>query len=325
MKRNAENKRYLFIFSLILISYILNNGTGVCFGQQKYVATVNGQNLLEYDLQLSLNEIMPAGVFHGGFSSEKRAAQRPKALQRMIDKELLYQETLKRGMKADDKAINKHRDKLISKFGSLEKYIQVLKKNGLTDDRYVRTLKKIEMATEIIKIEVDQKASVSDAEALDYYSRNVKKYMRPSSIKLRHILISVKPNLSMEEKAGLKNKAEKLLSRIRTGEDMGQLARDYSDDRYRIKGGDYGFIHKGRLDPDLEKHVMKLDINQVSDVIQTRFGFHIARVEAARPASQLSFEDVSEKIKKQIFETRKKKLEQGLISRLRKNAEIIIH
>ena len=62
----------------------------------KPVAKVNDTVLTEADLEAALNEIMPAGVFHGGFSSEKRATYRPQAFEKMIDKELFYQEALKK-------------------------------------------------------------------------------------------------------------------------------------------------------------------------------------------------------------------------------------
>ncbi|NOX35071.1 MAG: hypothetical protein GXP56_15305 [Deltaproteobacteria bacterium] len=310
---------YIFCFLTFFLLY------NPCFAQTNAVADVNGVVLINYDLQVSLNEIMPAGIFHGGFSSEKRASYRPEAIEKMIEKELLYQETLKRGMQADTKAIKKFRDKIIDKIGSLEKYKKVLKKNGLTDELYIRSLKKNEMAKKILKIEVDNKAEVSNKEALEYYKKNFKGFMRPETIKLRHILISVKPNASAVERSKLKTKAKQLLSRIKAGEDMAKLARDNSDDMYRIKGGDYGFIHRGRLDPELEKHIMKLGLNELSNVIETRFGYHIARVEAIRPPTQLSYEQVSEKIKIKLSKIRKKKLKKAFISQLRKNAEIIIY
>ena len=64
---------------------------------EKPAAKVNETVLTEFDLQEALNEIMPAGVFHGGFSSEKRASYRPKAIEKMIEKELFCQEAVKRG------------------------------------------------------------------------------------------------------------------------------------------------------------------------------------------------------------------------------------
>ncbi|MCF6248763.1 MAG: peptidyl-prolyl cis-trans isomerase, partial [Desulfobacula sp.] len=116
-----------------------------------------------------------------------------------------------------------------------------------------------------------------------------------------------------------------LLARIKAGEDMAALARQYSNDRYRIKGGDYGFIHMGRLDPDLEKQLMTLEVNKISDVIETRFGYHLARIEEIKPPTQLSYEQAAKKIKIQLAEEKKKSLKKALISMLREKAKIVIY
>ena len=68
--------------------------------------------LTEADLEAALNEIMPAGVFHGGFSSEKRATYRPQAFEKMIEKELFYQEAVKKGLKVEEELTEKKEKEL---------------------------------------------------------------------------------------------------------------------------------------------------------------------------------------------------------------------
>lgn len=325
MENFMKRKWYDCLFFCFSLFFLLLPCQADGLSRGKPVANVNGMELVEYNLQVSLNEIMPAGVFHGGFSNTKREKYRSRAIEKMINKELLYQETLKRGMKPDSEAVDKIRGNLIRKTGGYKQYEQLLKKNGLTDSQYLRTLKKKELSKKILMIEVEDKAKVTDGEASEYYKKNKEKFMRPKSIRLRHILISVNPAAPVSEKNKQKDKAEKLYARIKAGEDMAALASENSQDRYRIKGGDYGYIHLGRLDPDLEKHIVTLKTNILSKVIETRFGYHIARIEDIRPPSQLSFEQVSGKIKKQLSEARKKDLEKALISDLRENAEITIY
>ncbi|MCF6246974.1 MAG: SurA N-terminal domain-containing protein, partial [Desulfobacula sp.] len=223
MKNNTKNiprAVFLHVFCFIAFFLLFQN---LGFAQTKPLANVDGIDLIEYDLQLALNQIMPAGVFHGGFSSEKRATYRPRAIENMIDKELLYQETLKRGMSFDAGSIKKARKTMIDKIGNLKKYKQVLKKNGLTDEHYIRNLKKDIMIKKILKIEIDEKSRISDKETLEYYTNNVKSFFRPKAIRLRHIMISVKPNAAVEEKNKLHKNAVQLLARIKEDEDMAAL------------------------------------------------------------------------------------------------------
>ena len=113
----AKTISYLILIFFISVSMPVSAAT-VTAGQ-KQVAKVNGTVLTEADLQEALNEIMPSSVFHGGFSSEKRASYRPQAFERMIEKELFFQAEIKKGIKVNKKAIKKRR--IVRSKGSVER------------------------------------------------------------------------------------------------------------------------------------------------------------------------------------------------------------
>ncbi|MFC1880295.1 peptidylprolyl isomerase [Thermodesulfobacteriota bacterium] len=288
----------------------------------KPVAKINDTVLTESDLQQALNEIMPASVFHKGFSSEKRAKYRPQAFEKMIEKELLYQEAVKRGMKIDDKIITAERDKTIKRLGGKKKFKAALKKAGLTDKQYQEKLKKKHLAKHLITVEVKDKAKASDEEVKAYYEKNKNKFMRPEARQLTHILISVKPNANAEERKLKRARAQEVIDKIKAGEDMSTVAWDYSDDPYRVKSGDYGLVHKGRLYPDLEKEVFQIELGRLSEIIETIHGYHVFRVEEVKVPEQLSLEDVHEKIQKELTEKKEKQLREALSTRLRGEAQI---
>ena len=288
----------------------------------KPVAKINDTVLTESDLQQALNEIMPASVFHKGFSSEKRAKYRPQAFEKMIEKELLYQEAVKRGMKIDDKIIKAERDKTIKRLGGKKKFKAALKKAGLTDKQYQEKLKKKHLAKHLITVEVKDKAKASDEEVKAYYEKNKNKFMRPEARQLTHILISVKPNANAEERKLKRARAQEVIDKIKAGEDMSTVAWDYSDDPYRVKSGDYGLVHKGRLYPDLEKEVFQIELGRLSEIIETIHGYHVFRVEEVKVPEQLSLEDVHEKIQKELTEKKEKQLREALSTRLRGEAQI---
>jgi len=116
-----------------------------------------------------------------------------------------------------------------------------------------------------------------------------------------------------------------VINKIKTGEDMSLLAWDYSDGPYRVKGGDFGLVHRGRLKPDLEKEVIKFEAGRLSGIIETIYGFHVVRVEEVKRPEQLSFEDASKIIKKAITKKREKQLMEALIKRLKAGASIEVY
>ncbi|HEX6046110.1 MAG TPA: peptidylprolyl isomerase [Pyrinomonadaceae bacterium] len=74
-------------------------------------------------------------------------------------------------------------------------------------------------------------------------------------------------------------KAEEVLKRARGGEDFGKLAAEFGSDGTKDKGGDLGWFGHGQMDPDFEKATYALKPGEISDIVQTRFGFHIIKLE----------------------------------------------
>jgi len=291
----------------------------------KPVAKVNGTVLTEADLEAALNEIMPAGVFHGGFSSEKRAKYRPQAFEKMIDKELFYQEAVKMGLKIDEEIIKAEREKTIKRLGGEKKVKAALKNAGLTDDQYREKLQKKHLVKRLIVVEVKDKAQASDEEVKAYYEANKKKFMRPEARRLKHILISVKPEATAEEWKAKKARAQEVIDKIKAGQDISKVAWDYSDGPYRVKGGDLGLVHRGRLYPTLEKEVFQLEPGRLSGIIETIYGYHVVRVEEVKPQEQMRLEDVYQSVQKELTEKKEKQIQEALTARLRENAQIEVY
>jgi parvulin-like peptidyl-prolyl isomerase len=291
----------------------------------KPVAKVNDTVLTEADLEAALNEIMPAGVFHGGFSSEKRATYRPQAFEKMIDKEIFYQEAVKIGLKVDEEIIKAEREKTIKRLGGENKFKAALKKAGLSDEQYRERLKKKHLVKRLIVVEVKDKAQVSDEEVKAYYGANEKKFMRPEARRLKHILISVKPEAMAEEWKTKKARAQEVIDKINTGQAMSAVAADYSDGPYRVKGGDLGIVHRGRLYPTLEKEVFQLEPGRLSGIIETIYGYHVVRVEEVKPQEQMRLEDVYPSVQKELTEKKEKQLHEALTAGLRGNALIEVY
>jgi peptidyl-prolyl cis-trans isomerase C len=291
----------------------------------KPVAKVNGTVLTEADIEEALNEIMPAGVFHGGFSSKKRDEYRPQAFEKMIEKELFYQEAVKNGLKVEEEVIKEERDKTIKRLGGKKKFKMALKKAGFTDKQYREKLKKKHLVKRFITVEVKEKARPTDAEIKDYYRRNKEKFMRPEARRLKHILISVKPEATAEEWKAKKDRAQEVIDKIKAGEDISTVAWDYSDGPYRVKGGDLGLVHRGRLYPTLEKEVFQLEPGRLSGIIETIHGYHVVRVEEVKPQEQMRLEDVYKSVQKELTEKKEKQLQEALTARLRANAQIEVY
>jgi parvulin-like peptidyl-prolyl isomerase len=136
---------------------------------------------------------------------------------------------------------------------------------------------------------------VSDEEIAKYYNEHKDKF---EEVRARHILISTQapppappgkddkdkkeaPKALSKEEA--KKKAQSILDRIRKGEDFAKLAEENSDDPgSKTKGGDLDYFPKGAMVPQFDQAAFSLPVGQVSDLVETQFGYHIIKVEDHR-------------------------------------------
>jgi len=124
----------------------------------------------------------------------------------------------------------------------------------------------------------------------------------------RHILIAVKSEDSPTEggldKAAARAKAEEALKRVKAGENFEALAKEYSTDPgSKENGGDLGWFGRGRMVPDFEKAAFALQPGQVSEIVESPFGFHIIKVEGRRNGDpQAAGQAVEQEKEKKLIE-----------------------
>jgi parvulin-like peptidyl-prolyl isomerase len=156
-------------------------------------------------------------------------------------------------------------------------------------------------ANAVLKREL--KINITDQQARQYYDENPQKFDIPEMLRIGHILISThdpqtKAELSAEQKAAKRKRAEEVLKRARAGEDFGTLAMAYSNDiRSRAKGGEYKFARGEDMAPEIEAVAFSMKTNQISDLITTAVGYHIVKLREKIPAHKVTLAEAMEDIK----------------------------
>ena len=136
-----------------------------------------------------------------------------------------------------------------------------------------------------------QRISVSDEELRAYYNEHIEVYRIQNRVRVNHILFKTigKTDAEVEE---IRKKAEEVLKKARHGAKFEDLAKQYSEDTTKDKGGDLGWIVQGQTVPEFEKAAFTLPPGSISDLVRTQYGFHIIKVMEHQAARTQSFEEV---------------------------------
>jgi len=154
---------------------------------------------------------------------------------------------------------------------------------------------------------VASKIAVTDADIKSYYDQNAARYAVPEQRRASHILILARKDESDEAKAAAKTKAEQILAQVRENpRGFAQLAKANSQDPgSAANGGDLGLFAKGSMVKPFEDAAFNLKQGEISDLVQTDFGYHIITVTGIKPAKARPLTEVKNEIetdiKKQLF------------------------
>ena len=169
------------------------------------------------------------------------------------------------------------------------------------------------LISRVIEDETKKSAPVSDDDVKSYYEQNKEAYMVPEMVRASHILTST-------EEDAIKAKGE-----LERGADFSAVAGEYSKDLTKDRGGDLGYFKKGQMIPEFENAAFGLSPGQTSDVIKTRFGYHIIRLTDRKPATYRSFEEVEDTVRTSIMRDRQRQSFDEFTKTLKDKAKISIN
>jgi foldase protein PrsA len=298
------------MFKILVSSIIIILFSVSAYADDVVVAKVNGATFTIKDLEAEVDRLIPQTTFHRNVPLEKRKFYYDKAIEALVNRELQYQDAVAKGIEIDKEKVNAQMENIRKRFKSPEEYKAALEKEGITDEKVRAQIEKEILVQNMVAKKVTEASKISEKNLKEYYEKNSSKFKQPESVKLR--LISAK-----DEK-----KAQDILARIKAGEDFGDLAYKMSEDDYRVKAGDIGYMHKGRMLPEIEETAFKLKVGETSDLIKAENNWFIIKLEDKKPEHQLSFEEVKDKLRKELEATRAQELKEAWITDLRAKAKI---
>ncbi len=149
---------------------------------------------------------------------------------------------------------------------------------------------------------VAKNETVSEEAVNAYFSAHQDEFSQPEERKASHILISLAADASGDEKRSAREKAENLLEQVKHDpERFAEIASEHSNDPGSASlGGDLGFFGRGVMVKAFEDKIFSMQLNEVSDIVETNFGLHVIKLTDIKEAKHQNLEVVREQIENKL-------------------------
>jgi peptidyl-prolyl cis-trans isomerase C len=240
------------------------------------VARVNGETIERWEVEAAVREITLANL-HPLPQAERDELMRA-VVDRLIDHHLASQAARARGVAATEAEVDADLREMRSEHANDRAFAERLATAGVSAEqlRHQRRLS-VDM-TKLVR--AASGAAIADAAINAYYRDNRDRFLLPEAVTASHILIRVNPDASAEQRAEARRKAAGIRDQILGGADFGRTARDLSEDSgTALSGGLVGTFPRGQMDPAFEAAAFSGKPGEISDLVETPYGFHIIRVD----------------------------------------------
>jgi len=287
------------------------------------VAVVNGSVITRKDFNREVGRIQRRFLRMGRpLTGSQLAKIKEVVLENLINNELLYQESRKSGIKADETAVNKQLDGLKKQFSSEAEFKRVLNRMNLSEADIKSQLKRGMAIQEFIEKQFGNRIAVSDKEARAYYDSYLDIFKQPEQVRASHIMIKVDPLADESQKTEARERLKMIQERLQRGEDFVVLARKFSQASSGARGGDVGYFTRGQMVKPFEDIAFALKPGEVSGIVKTRFGYHIIKVTDRKPASTTPYQDIKDTIKEYLRQDKVNKETKPFIEKLKGKAKV---
>ncbi|MCB5234792.1 MAG: peptidylprolyl isomerase [Candidatus Cloacimonetes bacterium] len=244
----------------------------------RIVAKVGTEIILLSDLQKQISQLASTGI-------DPQILYPENVLGQIIEQKLLVQKAKELNIAADEDAITKYAERYLndikSRYPSEADFQVELRKMNTTQRELLKFLadqiRENYLTEQLIEKYISSRIKITEPEMRSFYETSKDSLaVKPTTWELSLILREIRPSVETQER--IIAETETLLEKLKAGEDFAALAEEYSDCPSSQQGGDLGYFKRGMMVKPFEDAAFSLSINEISEIVQSNFGYHIIKL-----------------------------------------------
>ena len=288
------------------------------------VATVNDAVITQAEFDLEMGRVQERFRQSGRSPNQQELVQvREAILENLIARELLYQESKKKGFTGSEDEVKQQLGTLKARFPNEAEFQTALAKMNISEADLRSQIQQDITIRQFIRDTFVQEVTISDNEVKAYYDNNPDLFTKPEQVRASHILIKVEPQADKTQKARARKTLNTVQQKLQTGEDFGALAKEFSQGPSSSKEGDLGFFSRGQMVKPFEDVAFAMKVGAVSNIVETRFGYHLIKVTDKQPETKLAYVDVKERLEQHLKQQKVQQEISAYVDKLKVDAKVV--
>ena len=264
-------KKYYIVYTLLLSVFI-------SFGQtiDRVEAIIGDEILLSSEIETQYLQYLSQG-------NVESLSIKCEIIEDLLFQKLLVNQANVDSVEISDEEVRSEINKRINYFesqlGSISKVENYFGKSIVEIKNELTEIVKDQFLAQRVQSSISNDISITPSEVRSFFRKLPAEEIPEIPTKLELIQIIINPIISQAQKDKLRERLNIFRDRVYNGEDFQMLATLYSDDPVSAsKGGELGFVNRGDLVPEFERAAFRLRQGEISEVIESKFGFHIIQL-----------------------------------------------
>ena len=286
-------------------------------------ARVNGEEISEFRLERFFVEYLEdQGRAVGSIRNPTAYKQlRRKALDALIDKELLWQEAVKRGVVISDAVVKDQIDQTREAMGGTEVFVRRLNDAGFDEAGFTEYTRR-ELAAQQVYAELTKVDAPDEQQVRAFYEEHRAEMSRPEEVQARHILVKVPQGADAATIEAARLRLLEMRVKITQGADFASVARSGSEDDSASAGGELGYFPRGRMLPEFEATAFTMATGEISEPVRTAVGWHLIYLQNHQEAADVTQEQGLEMVRAYLARQQQTQVRLQALAQLRSSNRI---